>query len=463
MRLKVFNILVIVFIVVFGKSVYAETNYVLDVDGSKRIPVPLTYEVKNIIQPVSNNSTLMRDAQDLFIDRQNFIYVADTGNNRILKLSHEGNFLKVFSGSEDSPLKKPEGIFVDNDGDLYIADTGNSRILHLDPEGGFVEEFFKPETEMLENTGFSPGKVCMNSIGSLYVLRHNSLMIIDGYGDFRGYVGATRVKFNLIEYIGRTFATKEQKEQLLDLIPSAYTSFTVANDGMIYAATTEYGQMRKLNDTGKNSFKEKFYGEAADDEGNPIEPYFSDIVLDQYGIITVLERNTRKIYQYDQEGNLLTVFGGRGNWKGAFASVNSLAVDSEGRIFVLDGVENDIQVFEPTRFMKLVHSALLLYYEGKYQEALNIWNEVRMIHSGYPMSNKGIAKALLKQGQYSEAMERYKMAGDKEGYSQAFGFHLHQLYRKYFVYIVLSVAISALILIYAVRYGRLTSRQFLNL
>lgn len=55
------------------------------------------------------------------------VYVADTGNNRVQKLSLDGTHQATFS----TGLAGPEGIDVAPDGTLWVADTQNNRLVHL--------------------------------------------------------------------------------------------------------------------------------------------------------------------------------------------------------------------------------------------------------------------------------------------------------------------------------------------
>lgn len=57
----------------------------------------------------------------------NAVYVADTGNNRIQKLSLAG----VWQASYSTGLSGPEGIDVASDGTVWVADTGNNRVIHM--------------------------------------------------------------------------------------------------------------------------------------------------------------------------------------------------------------------------------------------------------------------------------------------------------------------------------------------
>ncbi len=79
---------------------------------------------------------------DIAIDQQGNMYVADTDNHRIQKLSPTGQFLQqwgntgkfgteVLSGDQPGHFRSPHGLALDSRGNLYVADTGNHRIQKL--------------------------------------------------------------------------------------------------------------------------------------------------------------------------------------------------------------------------------------------------------------------------------------------------------------------------------------------
>jgi sugar lactone lactonase YvrE len=68
--------------------------------------------------------------QDVAVDAEGYIYVADTGNHRIQKFTPYGGLKIAFGehGSDGEQFIFPSGIAVDEDLILYIADTGNNRV-----------------------------------------------------------------------------------------------------------------------------------------------------------------------------------------------------------------------------------------------------------------------------------------------------------------------------------------------
>lgn len=82
------------------------------------------------------------DPFGIAIARDGTIYVSDAGDsNRIRKLTREGTIVTFAGNSEgfaDGPqasFNTPSGLAMDADGNVYIADTGNNRIRKITPEG----------------------------------------------------------------------------------------------------------------------------------------------------------------------------------------------------------------------------------------------------------------------------------------------------------------------------------------
>jgi IPT/TIG domain/NHL repeat len=84
--------------------------------------------------------------QSLAIDSFGNIFVADTGNNKIKKITPNGlvsTFVGAVNGSEgdlngigtDARLKFPCGIAIDNSNNIYVSDTNNHKIKKITPTG----------------------------------------------------------------------------------------------------------------------------------------------------------------------------------------------------------------------------------------------------------------------------------------------------------------------------------------
>lgn len=311
-----------------GLPVQAAGNYTIDCNG-KKIATPETHIVEKTITTLDGGGALT-NPQDIFIDAQDNIYVADTGNNRIVVLDSQGRYLRSYTAGNS--LRSPSGVYVAEFGSLFVADTGNERIVNINPDDTVAEVFTKPDSDMLtESSDFAVTKVCLSAQGFLYTLKGQQFMMIDADNQFKGFVGANYLPFSLKRVFVRLFATEEQKQKLEVEEAPPYTNFMIGHDGMLYAvAATSLEKIKKLNVSGKNVFPADYTTEQLyDSDGLPVDTNFVDITVDDHDVISVLEQTSGRIYQYDQEGNLLSVFGGLGDKRGYFRIPVLIAADSK--------------------------------------------------------------------------------------------------------------------------------------
>lgn len=423
-----------------GNAMAAGKAYVVDEDDNL-MPIPVAYEVYDSIYNLKEYGTLSHP-QDILLDGRD-IYVADSENNRVLKLNRSGDVLREYTEAFDQNLKNPCGIFVDEQKNIWIADTGNLRIVVIDQEGNSLETFGKPDSNLLSDSfAFDAQKIALNSIGNIYALKGANLMSIDRANNFHGYLGAVEVGFSLSRLLVRTFGSRSQIERTMKQQPASYSNFMIGNDGMIYGvlATGEKNQIRRLNSVGNNTYPEDTYGFSIQQKGKKelTKPFFADITVADNGILTVIDKNTGLLYQYDQDGNLLAAFGGIGSYAGTYSVPVSLDVDDEGFLYVLDYSAGTVTILEPTEFITLVHEAVTLYDAGKYAESKEYWQRVIEIDSNYALAHQGLGKALFKEERYKESLEQYKLGDDREGYSQAYAEYRHELFRKNFFWVVIA-------------------------
>jgi DNA-binding beta-propeller fold protein YncE len=83
---------------------------------------------------------LFKVPHGLRIDRAGNIWITDNGLHTVRKFSPDGKVLETVVEA-NGKLKSPDDIVVASNGDLYIADTGNGRIVHLNADGKFLSEF----------------------------------------------------------------------------------------------------------------------------------------------------------------------------------------------------------------------------------------------------------------------------------------------------------------------------------
>lgn len=420
----------------FALSFEGQT-YILDDDNQKKITIPKMYVIEKRIANIGGETPYFNAPSDLFLDQYGFLYVSDSGNNRVVKLNQQYQIIQEFKSADGLDFNTPNGVFVDEYGELFIADTKNSRIVHLDKDGKFIESFIKPESDLLkEVTSFEPNKVAINkNTGFVYMIQGKEFMTIDARNQFKGFVGAQDVGFDLKDFLFRKFASDLQQRIVGRRQPPAYNNFFINDEQMVYAVGMgQKDQIKILNSVDNNIYKPGFYGEMSYKEnGEPIYPIFTDIAVSEDGIITVAEQNSAKLYQYDTEGNLLGVFGGKGTNNEHFQIPASLATDQQGRLYVLDSASNNIQILKPTRFTQLIHEANGYYLAGEYDKAIQLWQDVISLDENYPIARKSIGKIEFKNKDYQGSMQNYRIANDKEGYGISFEKERYSYFHNHFL------------------------------
>ena len=90
------------------------------------------------------------------------MYRSRGGNNRLMRFTKDGKFIKQWGGGVGSegylPLQfnDPHDLAIDSDGRLYVADRGNQRIQVLDKDGNFITrwtQFGKPSAIAIDTKG----------------------------------------------------------------------------------------------------------------------------------------------------------------------------------------------------------------------------------------------------------------------------------------------------------------------
>lgn len=85
-----------------------------------------------------------RQPSDVLVAPNGDIFVVDGhnagGNNRVVKFSGDGTFLKAWgrTGGENGEFRDPHALAMDSQGRLYVGDRANSRIQIFDQEGEHI-------------------------------------------------------------------------------------------------------------------------------------------------------------------------------------------------------------------------------------------------------------------------------------------------------------------------------------
>ncbi|WP_431801154.1 YIP1 family protein [Halobacillus andaensis] len=353
--------------------------------------------------------------EDIYIDGEGSIYIADSGTQRVTKFDEEGNELEVYGEEE---LSQPLGVYADESGAVYVADYGSEKVVKFHEDGEVVDEFERPESPLFGNSApYKPEKVSVDTRGNIYIIGEsatNGIIQLSEDGTFLGYYGANTLAPSVGTFLQEMMTTQRQKANLFMKEPPAPGNISIDDQGLVYTTTsgTTWEAIRKLNIEGGNILPP-----AMTEETNLV-----DIAVGSIGNIYTVGSDGI-IYEYDSSGNQLFSFGGKTNENnrlGLTTQPSSIEVDDVGRLYVTDREQGNIQVYEPTEFTSVLHQGLALFEEGFYVESEDYWNEILRLNSSFGLAHTAKGEALYKQQEYDEALQEFKLANDKDGYSNAF-------------------------------------------
>ena len=400
------------------------------------------------------------------------VYICDTGNNRIVVLGTDENLglvlLDEFDSIKGAPdkneLSGPTDVAVSEDGNIFIADKGNNRIVKVDPDLHYLMEFTLPvDSALSADTIFLPNKVVVDTAERVYCICdgvNKGLLKYEPDGTFAGFVGATKAAYNLIDYIWKKFATQEQIDRMPVDVPTEYSNIYMDYEGFIYASVPvadaqalddlKVDSVRRLNLLGNNILVNNgnwlncgdiYWGSAGGYSGPSM---FSDVTAMENDIYVCLDRNRGRLFGYDDQGRMVFAFGGNGNMDGYFR--RPIAVDHIGYdLIVLDSADCSITYFVLSDFGKDIYGAIDTFDAGEYEESEALWRRVLEYDGNYDLAYIGIGRALLRQENYREAMNYFELKYDDENWSKAF-----KEYRKEWVQSHLFLTVFVLLLIFLV-------------
>ncbi|MCR2806832.1 hypothetical protein [Paenibacillus soyae] len=456
-----------------GAAAYAEgegASYNYSFWG-RTVTSPAAYQATSLYSGVDLGVGAFKEPSDLHVAADNRIYVLDSGNNRVVILDEQFKAVQVIDsfvrdGQADT-FANPQGLFVTDKNEILIADTGHNRVVHLNAEHEWVKTIEAPESDLLQaNFQFQPVRVVMDKAQRTYVM---STGVFDGFmefnaqGDFTSFIGANRVYVDPVEYFWKRISTQAQRSQMIMFTPTEFTNLDIDGEGFLYATNgDQFGDnIKKLNAQGNDILRRTGYFSPQGDIRYTVDTGPSrliDIDIGDSDMYSVLDSKRGRVFTYNGDGHFMYVFGGLGNLLGEFKTPT--AIERVGDDFiVLDKALGEITVFRTTAYGRTLNEAVRSYYRGDEQKAYELFNETINMNANLEFAYAGIGKALLRQGDYEEAMKHFKRSMDQSHYSKAFLLYRKEVLRQYFPVIMTTVVGVAAIWLAIVAYRKSVRRR----
>ncbi|MFF2481308.1 S-layer homology domain-containing protein [Paenibacillus sp. NPDC058071] len=272
------------------------------------------------------------------VDSSGNVYVGDTNNHRIQKLNKSTNtwseWIKSGTGAGTSlgEFNNPRGMAVDGSGNVYVADTSNNRVQKLTVSTNTWSEWVKIGGSAGNGLGefTSPNGVAVDSSGNVYAV-----------DDIHRIQKRSAANNSWIQ-LGVTGPVNGSN-------PGEFTfprAVAADSSGNVYVADTNNHRIQKLT-LSTNTWSEwkKAGGGAGNGLGEFSSPY--GVAVDSNGNVYVADTGNHRIQKLDISTNTWSEWkkagGGAGNGLGEFSAPYGVAVDSSGNVYVADAGNHRIQ------------------------------------------------------------------------------------------------------------------------
>lgn len=481
-------------IVVLGTLSSFAASYTYSIDGIAQAS-PDAYRTQIVVDSnYMGLKTALKQPTDIETDDDGNIYIADPQNNRIVVLDEYYKFkfeISTFEndlgGGADS-LLLPEGLFVweglvtAEDGSfhpqkyIYVADTAKNRIVVFDGEGKYVRIISQPSSDIFDDDGgFSPIALAVDSTGRLFVVTKEGvqgIVVMSADGEFEQYVGAQKASASAWQLFWRRFQTAEQRAASENIVSKAYNNITIDDKDFIYitqnsaedadltasvkSKSSDYAPVRRLNTAGTDILKRNGFfspaGEVDVSMRNFDDPELSrpssivDVALGPEGIWSLVDARRGKVFTYDDNGELLFVFGDKGDQYGNINTARGIVYQDE-KILVLDEQKASFAVYQMTDYGNLLLTAIKHNNDRLYDLAEEDWTQILQKNNNFDAAYIGLAKSFYRMGQWDKAMEYYQIAYNTADYSTAFA-QWRKDWLSRFIWVIPLVAIVACVAIW---------------
>jgi len=406
-----------------------------------------------------NGKLLIIDSREgrLNILDENFEFVASV---RLLRTAENRIALDVHG--RQIILTNPEGVFFHaQTNEIYIADTGEQRILVLDGDEYYLKRVIGRPDDMTGVTDFSPSKIVVDRVGRIYAVVQSGfegIIELNSDGSFSRYFGVNKPKVNLLEHFWRMFATNEQRARMSRIFAPTFNNIDIDGEGFIYATTHDANSQYKVfrfNAKGENILLQE---EDSPIEGdfsfgsNKIDNQFTAITINNYGVYAVLDKAMGRIFMYNFFGELMNIVNIPSPVKGGFTAPTGITWFGD-YLVATDSQLRRAFVYSMTDFGKSAFNAARHYYKGEWEDSARLLEEALRLNANFDLAYSGIGKYHLMQGDYEKAMYFLKLGQNRQYYSKAFNHYRNQWVNdNFFWFVLLFVVFTGSIIYTEVKY-----------
>lgn len=424
--------------------------------------------------------TKLDNPGDMVTDSEKKVYIADSGNNRIVVLSRYLELDYIISdfindkGNPDS-FTNPQGVFVVNpkdgdNGEIWVCDTDHNRLVVFDRVTfEFKRIIDQPQSQLFDSDAvYKPVAMAIDQYGRIYVVSsttYQGIIVMDSEGEFVGFIGAQAVTISAWQILWRKLQTDEQKKVSAKLISTEYNNISITEDGFVYVTTSSiaessvqgaingksksgtYLPVKLLNPSGEEIMRRNGFWPPAgeiDYSTDSTDTYhgvstITDVAVGPEKTWSIIDEKRQKIYTYDFNGNLLFAFGDKGSLLGSISNIEAICYQGDTLLVLDKGNDGCIVVYERTKYGDLLIQAISAQNSLDYDEAIDCWKEVLQRNSNFDAAYVGIGNAMYRSGSYKDALAMYEVAYDTENWSEAYKEVRKEWMSKWFLLVIVLI------------------------
>ena len=457
----------------------AYQTYVYDVYGDALYSPDAYTAINSVGSDYMGLELPIENPGDMVTDEAHNVYIADTGNNRIVVLDryYKVNFtIDEFSNDQGVPdrLTAPQGVFVSEPNEKYgkliwVCDTGSNRIVVFDEFGNFQRIVEEPESSLFDQDSvYKPVAIAVDSYNRLYVVSsttYQGVIVMTDEGEFTGFIGAQAVQMSAWEIIWRRFQTKEQREASEQKVSTEFNNISInKNKGLVYVTTSTIEEsavagaisgkdkkgtnspVKLLNANGteimrRNGFwmpaGEIDFSSRSTDEITGVSTII-DAAVGPEDTWSIIDEKRNRIYTYDFDGNLLFAFGDNGTMLGNLGSIEAIAYQGE-TMLILDKTNDNITVFQRTEYGDILLDAIAAEATQDFDLAISLWTDVLKRNSNFDSAYVGIGQAMYRNKDYANSLTYFESAYDTENWSNSYKELRKEWMSTYFLLLLLLI------------------------
>jgi sugar lactone lactonase YvrE len=296
------------------------------------------------------------------VDKNGNVYVADTGNHSIQKITPEGQISTLAGENEQkgsvdglgaiARFDVPRGVAVDANGNSYLADSFNHTIRKVTPAGvvstlaGVAGQQGTVDAPGIEARFRGPGWTAVDSSGTLYISCNSTIRRITPEGLVGTLAGAD-------EQLGSTDGPGNKARFFFA------GGITIDGNGNAYVADSGNQTIRKISPDGQVTtlagvVKQTGFGDGPIGIARFNTPM--GVTVDGSGNVYVADMRNHTIRKVTPDGTVMTLAGlaqesGSADGQGSLARFyepQGVAVDKSGNVYVADTGNHTIRKITPS-------------------------------------------------------------------------------------------------------------------